>query len=53
VAAWVGQGFWVGKEASLGFVLKFDAAFLRDDSGPVALADTVYGGSLLFSVLYH
>jgi hypothetical protein len=53
VAAWVGQGFWVGDEASLGFVLKFDAAFLRDNSGPVALADTMYGVSLLFTVLYH
>jgi hypothetical protein len=53
VAAWIGQGFWVGSEASLGFVLKLDAAYLRDGSGPVALTDTVYGGSLMFSVLYH
>jgi hypothetical protein len=52
-AAWVGQGFWVGKEVSLGFVLKLDAAFMRDDSGPVALTETVYGGALSFSVLYH
>jgi hypothetical protein len=53
VAAWVGQGFWVGKEVSLGFLLKLDAAYLRDGSGPVALTDTLYGGSLMFSVLYH
>jgi hypothetical protein len=52
-AAWFGQGFWVGDEVSLGFILKLDAAFLRDSSGPVALTDTVYGGALLFSVLYH
>ncbi len=53
VAAWFGQGFWVGQEVSLGFILKLDAAFLRDDDGPVALTDTIYGGSLMFSVLYH
>jgi hypothetical protein len=53
VAAWFGQGFWVGQETSLGFILKLDAAFLRDDGGPVALGDTIYGGSLMFSVLYH
>jgi len=53
VAAWVGQGFWVGSEVSLGFLLKLDAAFMRDGSGPVDLADTLYGGSLMFSVLYH
>lgn len=53
VAAWFGQGFWVGQETSLGFILKLDAAFLRDDGGPVALTDTIYGGSLMFSVLYH
>jgi hypothetical protein len=52
-AAWVGQGFWVGSEVSVGFVLKLDAAFMRDDSGPVALTETVYGGALSFSVLYH
>jgi hypothetical protein len=52
-AAWVGQGFWVGSEVSVGFVLKLDAAFMRDDSGPVALTDTIYGGALSFSVLYH
>jgi hypothetical protein len=52
-AAWVGQGFWVGDEASCGGLLKFDAAFLRDGSGPIALADSVYGISLLFTVLYH
>ena len=53
VAAWFGQGFWVGQEVSLGFILKLDAAFMRDDGGPVALTDTTYGGSLMFSVLYH
>lgn len=53
VAAWVGQGFWVGQEVSLGFLLKLDAAYMRDGSGPVELTDTLYGGSLMFSVLYH
>jgi hypothetical protein len=52
-AAWVGQGFWVGSEVSLGFLLKLDAAFMRDGSGPVDLSNTLYGGSLMFSVLYH
>ena len=52
-AAWFGQGFWVGDEMSLGFVLKLDAAYLRDGSGPVVLTNTIYGGSLSFTVLYH
>jgi hypothetical protein len=52
-AAWFGQGFWVGSEVSLGFLLKLDAAYMRDGSGSVDLSDTVYGGSLMFSVLYH
>jgi translation initiation factor IF-2 len=53
MAVWIGHGFWVGKEWSLGGDLKLDAAFLRDDSGEVVLADTWYGFSLLFTVLYH
>ena len=53
MAVWIGHGFWVGKEWSLGGDLKLDAAFLRDDSGDVVLADTWYGFSLLFTVLYH
>jgi hypothetical protein len=53
MAVWIGHAFWVGKEWSLGGDLKLDAAFLRDDSGEVVLADTWYGFSLLFTVLYH
>src|SRR6185503_2923325 len=34
MAVWIGHGFWVGKEWSLGGVLKLDSAFMRDDSGP-------------------
>jgi hypothetical protein len=53
VAAGIGQGFWVGSEVSLGFLLKLDAAFMNDGSGSADLTNTMYGGSLMFSVLYH
>lgn len=57
LSAWVGHGFWIGSEWSMGGMLRFNGALLRDDSdnGPddVVLQNATYSLGLLFSVLYH
>lgn len=58
LAAWVGHGFWVGDEWSLGGLLRLSGALARDDSredaaDPVVLSASVYEAAFLFSVLYH
>ncbi len=55
---WLGQGFWVADEFSLGGLVRFDGALTTDGSGnkgpdPVSLSGFSYGVSLGLSVLYH
>jgi hypothetical protein len=57
LSAWVGHGFWIGSEWSMGGMLRFNGALMRDDSdnGPddVVFQNSTYSLGLLFSVLYH
>lgn len=57
LSAWVGHGFWIGSEWSMGGMLRFNGALMRDDSdnGPddVVYQNSTYSLALLFSVLYH
>jgi hypothetical protein len=59
LSAWLGHGFWIGSEWSMGGMLRFNGALLRDDSDDgddaddVALQNSTYSLGLLFSVLYH
>ena len=54
MSAWVGHGFWIGSEWSMGGMLRFNGALMRDDSNDDAtLQNSTYSLGLLFSVLYH
>jgi len=52
-AVWIGHGFWVAPDWTLGFDLKVDGAAMRDNSGDADQGSSMYGLSLLFSALYH
>jgi hypothetical protein len=52
-AAWVGYGFWVGPEWSLGGMLQFTGTLTRNEEDGVKQQAGSLGVSLLFSALYH
>jgi hypothetical protein len=58
MSAWIGHGFWVADDFTLGGLLRFTGALTSDGSGdkgpdPVALGGSTYDIALAFSVLYH
>jgi hypothetical protein len=58
MAVWLGHGFWVGDDWSLGGLLRFSGALTRgtNDSVPgdsVDLGGTTHSVALMFSVVYH
>jgi hypothetical protein len=58
MSAWIGHGWWVADEWSMGGMLRFSGALTADsshDKGPTPykLESSTYELALLFTVLYH
>jgi hypothetical protein len=52
-AAWVGYGFWVGPDWSLGGMLQFTGTLTRKEEDGLTRQASSFGTSLLFTALYH
>jgi hypothetical protein len=52
-AAWVGYGFWVGPDWSLGGMLRFTGTLTRKEEDGLTEQASSLGTSLLFTALYH
>jgi hypothetical protein len=58
MAVWLGHGFWVADDWTLGGLVRFSGAMTQGDSGDpldghVDLAGATYAIALMFSVAYH
>jgi hypothetical protein len=58
MSVWVGHGFWVADDWTLGGLLRLNGALTRDGSDddpvdPVVLRASTYNVAFLVSVLYH
>jgi hypothetical protein len=52
-AAWLGYGFWVGPDWSLGGMLQLSGTLTREEKDGVTRQASSLGTSLLFTALYH
>lgn len=58
MAVWLGHGFWVGDDWTLGGLVRFSGALTQGENDsvpqdPVDLAGTTHSIALMFSVVYH